>query len=206
MPTPFCNKGQDGDPMRKIFAFTAITVALCVYAAFTAASGLAIGGIHLAGDIDISDDQVELTNGAMLALSGTPWKCQICGKTAEDALITAKTIKADLKKTPEKKMVLGKAVATSGVVIHVKQVDKAKKVTRFIHASADKAVFTPAATSTDDETIVLTGNAAVKVVDPDLDKPLTTTGSTITVYLNKNKVNVKGGDMRIPKPEEEAQQ
>ncbi|GEM_PF-1808522 len=190
--------------MRKTIAFFAILTALCVYAAFTSAESLAIGGIHLSGDMEISENLVELTNGAVLELPGSAWKCDVCGKTVQDALITAKTITADLKKTPAKKLALAKAIATGSVVIHAKQIDKAGKTTRFIHATGDKAVFTPAI-GAEDETIVLTGNAAVKLTDPDLSEPATLTGSSITVYLNKSKISVKSGDMRI-KPKEGEQQ
>lgn len=183
--------------MRKTIAFFAIIAALCAYAAFSSAESLAIGGLHLSGDIDITEDTVELTNGATLELSGSPWKCEICKKTVKDVLITAKVITADLKKTADKKLAVAKAVATTDVVIHARQFDKVKKSTRFIHATADKAVFTPATTAADDETIVLTGSAVVQLTDPELSEPATLTGSTITVYLNKNKISAKSGDMRI---------
>ena len=160
---------------------------------------MAVGGIRLAGDMEISEDSVELTNGAILELSGAPWKCDICGKTAQDALVTAKTITADLKKT-DKKLALTRAIGTTDVVIHAKQVDKVKKTTRFIHATGDKAVFNPAAGS-EEATIVLTGNAVVKLIDPDLSEPASLTGASITVYLNKNKISVKSGDMTV-KPRE----
>lgn len=175
---------------------------LCIYVGFTSAASLAIGGIHLSGDMEISDEKIDLTNGATLELTGEPWKCEICGKTIQDALVTAKTITADLKKA-DRKLLLTKATATTDVLVHVRQVDKVRKTTRFIHASADKAVFTPAATGTEDETIVLTGKAIVKLIDPDLEEPGTLTGESITIYLNKNKITVKSGDMTI-KPKEGA--
>ena len=186
----------------KMIAFLAVIVALCVYVGFTSAASLAIGGIRLAGDMEISDERIDLTNGATLELSGSPWKCEICGKTIQDALITAKTISADLKKA-EKKLLLTKATAATDVIIHARQVDKVKKTTRFIHASANKAVYTPATPGSEDEAIVLTGKATVKLIDPDLEEPATLTGDSVTVYLNKNKITVKSGDMTI-KPKEGA--
>lgn len=189
---------------RRVVMFGIALAALCIYAAITCAGSLAVGGMHLSGDMEISDDKVELTNGATLEISGTPWKCDVCGKTVQDAHVTAKAITADLRKTPDKKLALTKAVATTGVVIHARQVDKAKKSTRFVHATGEKAVYTPAA-GTEEATIVLTGNAAVKLTDPELEEPATLTGSTVTVYLNKNKISVKSGDMRV-KPKEGAQQ
>lgn len=187
--------------MKKTLALAVIIGALCVYAGLTSAASMKVGGIRLAGDMEISDEKIDLTNGATLELTGEPWKCEICGKTVQDALITAKTISADMKRA-EKKLTLIKAVATTDVIIHARQVDKVKKTTRFIHASADKAVFTPAA-GADDENIVLTGNAIVKLIDPDLEEPATLTGSSITIYLNKNKISVKSGDMTV-KPKEGA--
>ncbi len=187
--------------LKKTLALAAIIGALFVYVGFTSAASMAVGGIRLAGDMEISDEKIDLTNGATLELTGEPWKCEICGKTIQDALITAKTISADLKKV-EKKLVIAKATATTDVLIHARQVDKAKKTTRFIHATADKAVFTPAA-SGDDENIVLTGNAVVKLVDPELEQPATLTGSSVTIYLNKTKISVKKGDFSV-KPKEGA--
>ena len=185
-----------------MIVFLAVVAALCIYVGFTSAASLAIGGMHLTGDMEISDEKIDLTNGATLELSGEPWKCEICGKTAQDALITAKTISADLKKA-DRKLVITKATADADVLIHARQVDKVKKTTRFIHASADKAVFTPATAGNEDATILLTGKAIVKLIDPDLEEPATLTGESITVYLNKNKISVKSGDMTI-KPKEGA--
>ena len=196
-------KLREGSMKRRLLGLVVFLAALGLYSALTSAGTFAVGGIHLSGDMEISDEKVELTNGATLELSGAPWKCDVCGKTAQDTLVTARTITANLKKA-DKKLTITEAVATTDVIIHARQVDKVKKTTRFIHATGNKAVFTPAA-GDKDATIVLTGNAAVKLTDPDLEEPATLTGSEVTVYLNKNKINVKSGDMRV-KPKEGAQQ
>jgi len=187
--------------MRRTGILIAAIAALCACLFLGAARGLAIGGVRLSGDMEISDEKVELTNGAEMELSGATWKCEICGKTVKEALITAKKITADLKKSADKKLIVAGAVAGPEVVIHARQVDKAKKSVRLIHATADKAEYTPPASPTADETIVLTGSAAVRITDPDLTEPATLTGSSITIYLNRNKISAKGGDMRI-KPRE----
>lgn len=187
--------------MRRTGILIATIAVLCACLFLGAARGLAIGGIRLSGDMEISDEKVELTNGAEMELSGTPWKCEVCGKTVQEALITAKKITADLKKSADKKLAIAGAVAGPEVVMHARQVDKAKKSVRYIHATADKAEYAPPASPAADETIVLTGSAIVKITDPDLAEPATLTGTSITIYLNKNKISAKGGDMRI-KPRE----
>jgi len=86
--------------------------------------------------------------------------------------------------------VFAKGFAQGNVSIHAKQMDKATGEFRLVDATSDSAVLVQG-----QNTIVLTGSVVVKLTDPErLDSPGVFSGDTVTVYLNANKISVKGNE------------
>jgi len=160
--------------VKRIFVIFALLSALAVWCVVISAEGFAIGDVKLtASSITIEKQYVKAVGNPKLS---TP-----------DALIAAKTIEVTLVKGTSGKLTIGTASAIGGVTIQAKQVDKATKVSRNIDAASDSATFRP-----EEDKVVLTGNARVKIGDPDLEEPAVLTGEIINIYLKTQKIEALG--------------
>lgn len=121
-----------------------------------------------------------------------------------EASIKAQTIRLDLARSKDGKLMVVKGTATGGVVVKAKQTDKKTKTTRDVNATAQTAVMEQGK-----DTVVLTGNVVVKVTDPGLAEPAVLTGENATVFLKDQKIRVLGSTAKraeatlMPKEEEE---
>ncbi len=160
--------------MRKSATIIFLIIGLLMYESFVGAESLAIGNIKLtAGVITIEKDLITATGKPKLQMP--------------DAMVTAKTIKISLVKGKDGKLTVDKATASGDVVIHARQTDKKTNTSRVVDATAQNAQ------AVSDERIILSGNARVKISDPDLAEPASLTGETITVFLKTSKIEAQQG-------------
>lgn len=159
---------------RKAGAFVLLVGILGLYASLGDAASLRIGDMKLdCANLEL-DRQVVTAKGKASLVS-------------PEASIKGQTIRLDLAKTKDGKLIVVKGTATGDVVIKAKQTDKATKTTRDVDATAQTATMVRA-----EDTIVLTGHVVVKVTDPGLAEPAVLTGETVTISLKDNKMRVEG--------------
>ncbi|MDH7480730.1 MAG: hypothetical protein QHH26_01980 [Armatimonadota bacterium] len=160
--------------MRKSAVLVIPAIVLILYAGLIGAESLAIGNIKLsAAVITIEKDLVLATGEPKLQMP--------------DALVTAKTIKISLVKGKDGKLTIGKAIGSGNVIIHARQTDKKTNTSRTVDANAQNAE------AIGDDRIILSGNARVKISDPDLAEPASLSGETITVFLKTSKIEAQQG-------------
>lgn len=158
--------------MRIKIILAGMIVMLLFCTVLSGADNLTIGQIKLSA-IDIVIEKTTITAAGKAVL------------TSPGASIRADNIRIDLQ---NKGGGFSKGTARGSVVIHAKQMDKATGEFRFVDATSEAAVMTQGQNN-----IVLTNNVIIKLTDPErLDSPGIFSGDTVTVYLNENKISVKG--------------
>ncbi len=162
-----------GFNMKRLIAVLIVLVSMGFYCGLTRAESFAVSGVKLAAStIDLDATSITAKGKASLI--------------SPRASVKANTIKLELMKGKDNKLVLEKATATGGVEIHASQIDKSTDTSRTIVATGDTATMVQS-----EDTLVLTGNVEVKVTDPQLAEPATLAGDKVTIFLKKSKIQVQ---------------
>lgn len=160
--------------MRKTISLVTIAAMTALLASLANAATYPIGQMKLSGiDLEIEQKLIVATGKASLI--------------ASDASIRAGSIRIDLA---GKGGGFAKGTATGNVVIHAKQTDKATGASQIVDSTSDSAVMAQGQNN-----ILLKGNVVVKITYPEqMSAPGVITGDTVTVFLNENKIRVKGSE------------
>lgn len=180
--------------MKKVFALIAIIIALGVYTILGSTAGFAVGKARLlAHDVEYDGQSVTLTGNASMSMSAPNAPLKLGQMRLES--VTAQKITVGITKDKTRKLAMGSASATGGVVVRAKRADsdtdpngKPVKVMRDVYASAQSAVMPQT-----QDVVKLTGNVVVKITEPGMAEPVATVaGDVVTVSLKDGKIRITG--------------
>jgi len=172
----------------KRIAWAVVLLLICA-AVIAAPASLKIGEMTLEGDILDWDGQKIIAKGHA-SFTAAPSKTPL--KVGESRLESIKAGTITIVLTTGKSQKLKEASATGEVVIRAKRADQdesgTKTLLRDVYATAQSATMPQA-----QDTIKLTGNAFVKVTEPNVAQPIATlSGKTMTVSLKDHTIRVEG--------------
>ncbi|MHB0912607.1 MAG: LptA/OstA family protein [Armatimonadota bacterium] len=175
----------------RIVSIVVILAALCACVALCGAESMAVGKMTLAGrTIELVNQTITVQGDA----SFTSPTGQVKSGTMCIESMQAESIHVELAKG-KGEFNVKEALAEGGVSVKAKRGDLAdgKTVVRNVLATAGSARLDSAT-----NTIVLTGNAVVKVFEQGIAEPMAVlTGEKMTVTLNENKIKVEGKPAEI---------
>lgn len=180
--------------MRRASFVVAVMTVLSLYAGTGRAASYSFGKVTLSASvIEWENLLVKATGNARLV--SAPPDANIAAGTMRLSSIEAKEIRVDLLREKGGQVSIKSATASGGVTIKAKRADaetdaagKTVTVVRDVNATAQNAVL-----SREQDTIVLTGNVIVKIVEPEKPQPFASiTGNTVTYYMKENRIQVKG--------------
>lgn len=180
--------------MKRLALVFALMVLLTLYAGLGRAASYSLGKVTLSASvIEWENLLVKAVGNARLVSSSS--QTAVPAGTMRLTSIEAKEIRVDLSRDKGEQVSIKSAAASGGVTIKAKRADaetdaagKSTTVVRDVNATAQSAVL-----SQGQDTVVLTGNVIVKIIEAGKPEPFASvTGQTVTYFMKENRIQVKG--------------